>query len=148
MADAMLDVLWKNLEQLESSSRWLGRSYEKCRAIGIKEAYTEDEFDTYENLTARYARTVDLIINRVLRSVDAAEFLEPGSVIDAANRAEKRGIIESVSRMRDLKDLRNEIAHEYETDDLQGLFGSVMTLVPEVLALASRIADYCIRFRT
>ena len=72
--------------------------------------------------------------------------LEPGSLIDAANRAEKRGIIDSVAHLRDLKDLRNEIAHEYETDDLRSLFSAVLESVPELVAIASRIEEYCSRY--
>jgi hypothetical protein len=124
----------------------LERSYERCRHISIKPEYTEKEFDDFENLTSRYGRTTDLIINKILRSIDAVELLESGSVIDAANRAEKRGLIDSVSQLRDLKDLRNEIAHEYETDDLSGLFDAVLKRTPLLLAIAQRIEAYCDRY--
>jgi len=71
------------------------------------------------------------------------ELLDSGSVIDSANRAEKRGIIDSVSRLRDLKDLRNELAHEYEADDLPGIFSAVLEAVPELFQIAGRIRLYC-----
>lgn len=44
------------------------------------------------------------------------------------------------------KDLRNEIAHEYESDDLQGIFGAVLGVVPELFAIAERILKYCARY--
>lgn len=147
MREPALDVLAQNLANLESSLRWLRRSYEKCLRIGPKAHYEEDEFDDFENLTSRYARTTDLVVNKVLRSIDAVELMEPGSAIDAANRAEKRGIIDSVSKLRDLKDLRNEIAHEYETDDLKGLFGAVLEAAPSLFETAERIAAYCGKYR-
>ena len=136
MREAAIEVLKINLENLKSSVRWLRRSQEFCLEIGIKGIYSEEEFDDFENLTSRFARTTDLIVNKVLRSIDSVEFLEAGSAIDAANRAEKRGIIDSVSRLRDLKDLRNEIAHEYETDDLGNLFSAVLSAVPELIGVA------------
>lgn len=136
MREAAIEVLKINLENLKSSVRWLRRSQEFCLEIGIKGIYSEEEFDDFENLTSRFARTTDLIVNKVLRSIDSVEFLEAGSAIDAANRAEKRGIIDSVYRLRDLKDLRNEIAHEYETDDLGNLFSAVLSAVPELLGVA------------
>jgi hypothetical protein len=101
MSDAALDVLGKNLESLLSSIEWLRRSYDLCTDIGIKDDYTEDEFDRFENLTSRYARTTDLLIGKVLRSIDRVELMNSGSIIDAANGAEKRGIVESVSKLRD-----------------------------------------------
>jgi hypothetical protein len=115
--------------------------------IGIKDVYTEDEFDHFENLTSRYARTVDLLINKMLRSIDTVEFIDGGSIIDAANRAEKRGIVDSVSLLRDIKDLRNEVAHEYETDDLPILFKSILDAVPQVCDVIGRVLTYCEKWR-
>jgi uncharacterized protein YutE (UPF0331/DUF86 family) len=146
MGDSMLNVLKKNLATLDSSVHWLERSYKKCLDIGVKDSYSEDEYDVYETLTARYARTVDLIVNRVLRSVDATELMDPGSTIDAANRAAKRGIVDSVSELRDLKAIRNEIAHEYAADNLKELFGTILALVPDVLTIATNVERYCERF--
>jgi hypothetical protein len=143
MSDAALDVLKDNLASLTSSLAWLKRSYNRCMQIGIKDVYTEDEFDQFENLTSRYARTVDLLINKMLRSIDAVEFVDGGSIIDAANRAEKRGLVGSVSLLRDIKDLRNEIAHEYETDDLRLLFSSVLDATPQVHAVVGQVLAYC-----
>lgn len=147
MSDTALEVLTATLADLGAGIRWLKRSYGICSGIGIKGDYSDEEFDDFENLTSRFARTIDLIVNKTLRSIDAVEFLDSGSVIDAANRAEKRGLIESVAHLRDLKDLRNEIAHEYETEDLRGLFGAVLAAVPEIFATAERIAKYCERYR-
>ena len=76
MSDLVIEVLRKNIQNLTSSIHWLERSYEQCRRIGIKPEYTEKEFDDFENLTSRYARTTDLIINKILRSIDAVELLE------------------------------------------------------------------------
>jgi uncharacterized protein YutE (UPF0331/DUF86 family) len=82
----------------------------------------------------------------VFRSIDAAELEDGGTLIDAVNRAEKRGIVESASRVRDLKDLRNDIVHEYETDDLRSLFRQTLEVTPEVFALADSVERYCSRF--
>ncbi|MDR1444930.1 MAG: hypothetical protein LBI94_08635, partial [Treponema sp.] len=106
MSDAALDVLENNLGSLSASIDWLRRSYDICKRIGEKDAYTADEFDHFENLTSRYARTTDLLIGKVFRSIDRVELMNSGSIIDAANGAEKRGIVDSVSDLRDLKDLR------------------------------------------
>jgi uncharacterized protein YutE (UPF0331/DUF86 family) len=146
MGDAILETLMANLKNLAASLSWLRRSFDRCVKIGIKTEYQEDEFDQFENLTSRYARTTDLLINKVLRSIDAVELLDSGSVIDAANRAEKRGIIDSVSELRDLKDLRNEVAHEYETEDLSKLFVLVLDAVPRLFALADRTVSYCDKY--
>jgi hypothetical protein len=148
MSDAALDVLKMNLESLASSIEWLRRSYDICKTVGIKDTYTADEFDHFENLTSRYARTTDLLIGKVFRSIDRVELMTSGSIIDAANGAEKRGIVDSVSDLRDLKDLRNEIAHEYETEDIRTLFTQVLESTPLLFELADRTARYCGKYQS
>ncbi len=41
--------------------RWLKRSHEKCSRIGVTQRYREDEFDDFENMVGRYARTREAI---------------------------------------------------------------------------------------
>jgi uncharacterized protein YutE (UPF0331/DUF86 family) len=146
MEPEVLEILKENLENLEKSLHWLRRSYEKCRLVGIKEAYGETEFDDFENLTSRYARTSDLILQKVLRSIDAMELEDSGTLIDSVNRAEKRGLIDSGTRIRELKDLRNEIVHEYEIEDLKALFRQTLESVPELFEFSDRIKLYCKKY--
>jgi len=145
MKNLNIQILIENLESLEKSLNWLKRSYEKSKKVNLKSTLSEDEFDTMENLTSRYSRTVDLIISKIFRSIDAVELEDAGTLIDVVNRAEKRGLIESSNRLRELKDLRNEIVHEYETDDLADTFESVRNNVPEILSIAQNIKNYCLK---
>jgi uncharacterized protein YutE (UPF0331/DUF86 family) len=139
-------VLRENLDGMRKSVLWLKRSYSKCIRIGVKERYTEDEFDDFENLASRFARMLDIILNKVFRSIDAAELEDGGTLLDVVNRAEKRGIVDSAERVRDLKDLRNDIVHEYETDDLQSVFRQTLDSTPELFTIAEKIERYCERF--
>ncbi len=146
MRQETLDVLRANLAGMQRSIHWLRRSYDACLRIGIRQTYTEEEFDAYENLSGRYARTVDVIISKVLRSIDAVELEDGGTLIDVVNRAEKRGLVASADLLRDRKDLRNDIVHEYETDDLRGLFRQVLEATPLLFSIAEAIDRYCARF--
>ena len=139
-------VLLENLEGMRKSVLWLKRSYAKCAQIGVKDHYTEDEFDDFENLVSRYARMIDVILNKVFRSIDAVELEDGGTLLDVVNRAEKRGIIDSAERVRDLKDLRNDIVHEYETDDLRSVFRQTLIATPELFRLVEKTEGYCQRF--
>ena len=53
------------------------------------------ELREFESLTSRFARTIDLFLNKSLRSLNKVELEDPGTVIDLLNKAEKREIIES-----------------------------------------------------
>ncbi|GHV82979.1 hypothetical protein AGMMS50212_03190 [Spirochaetia bacterium] len=146
MNNKSVEILKKNVEDFLTSIEWLKRSYEKCKLIGLKPAYVPDELDQFEALSSRYARTTDLLINKILRSIDTVEFADGGSILDVVNRAEQRGIIDSVSDIRDIKDLRNEIAHEYNTPDIQELFKAVFNAAPKLLVIMERVVSYCAKY--
>ena len=135
-----------NLEGMRKSVEWLRRSHAKCVGIGIRTSYSVDEFDAFENLASRFARTIDIVVNKVFRSIDSMELEDGGTLIDVINRAEKRALIDSAERIRDLKQLRNDIVHEYETDDLQHLFSQTLEATPELFLMAEKAAHYCTRF--
>jgi hypothetical protein len=52
-------VLQENLEGMRKSLSRLKRSHEKCSRIGVKQRYLEDEFDDFENMSNRDARTLE-----------------------------------------------------------------------------------------
>ncbi|MDR0747702.1 MAG: hypothetical protein LBE89_07405 [Helicobacteraceae bacterium] len=146
MSSLTIDVLRENINALGESVKALKNVYDKCMLIGIKEAYSDEELIYLEALTARYARTTDLLIHKTLRSLDAAEYMTLGSVIDSANRAEKRGIVDSADQLRTLKDLRNEISHEYIGSKCAELFRQVISLVPLLSSIIDRTIIYASKY--
>jgi len=74
---------------------------------------TPNQLESVEAFSSRFARTVDLLINKVLRSLDRVELLSAGTLIDVVNRAEKRGLATQATDLREMKDVRNLIAHDY-----------------------------------
>jgi uncharacterized protein YutE (UPF0331/DUF86 family) len=144
--DEYVQNLSHDLELLERSLFWLQRSFDICSAFGCKEVFSPEEFDAVETLTSRYARTSDILIQKIFRSIDKVELEERGTMIDVVNRANKRGLFESVDEIRETRDLRNKIAHEYSKEDLEKLFADVMRLTPRLHIIAGNIFAYCVRF--
>jgi hypothetical protein len=144
--DEYVQNLANDLELLDKSLFWLRRSYGICSAFGTKETYSPEEFDAIETLTSRYARTSDILIQKVFRSIDKVELEERGSMLDVINRADKRALFESVDEIREIRDLRNKIAHEYSKEDLEALFADVMRFTPRVCIIADNVFAYCARF--
>ena len=134
------------LKQLNNALYWLNRSYRQCASIGVKPVYTEDDFDAFEALTARFARLSDILLQKVYRSIDALEFESGGTMIDVVNRAEQRGLIDSVNQMRRIRDLRNSIAHEYVKDSLIAVFQDTLKLTPLLISLVDRAEQYCRKY--
>jgi hypothetical protein len=120
-------------------------SFEKCSAVSLKSVYSDEEFEAFEAMTSRYARTTDMLINKVLRSLDTVEYIDGGTVIDATYNTEKRGIAEA-QELRKLKDLRNLIAHEYVTEKIIRFFDKVLEFTPLLKTVIERLNEYCSRY--
>ena len=74
--------------------------------------------------------------------MDQFEMYEIGTLLDVANRAEKRGVIESVDWLRELKDTRNRISHDYSGDRLPEILAYCREELPSLLATCKRNKDY------
>jgi len=137
-----LDVLLQNTKSLEKQLVWLKHSFDGACNIGLKTKYSLTEYDTFENLCSRYSRTIDFLIRKVFRSLDDVEFETQGTLVDVVNRAHKRGLFDRIEDIRHIKDLRNEISHEYMDDALQRLFGDILKWTPVVLDMANNTLNY------
>ena len=137
------NVLIENIQALENQIYWLERSYQICKEIPIKNEYKPEEMDAFETLCSRFSRSIDYLIRKVFRSIDDVEFENQGTLIDVINHAEKRRLIESIEKMREIKEIRNEIAHEYIQKRLQNLFSDVLENTPTVLTMMKKTINYC-----
>lgn len=134
------------LQDLSSTTQWLELSFKKCQQIGMKKHYSADEMEALEALAGRFARACDFLINKVYRAIDKVELEETGTIIDVLNKADKRGLVSSIEEIREIKGLRNIIAHEYAGPKLESIFESVFKHVPSLLDLIARAQTYCQKY--
>jgi hypothetical protein len=148
MAEAEKTQLLKvNLETLNKSLKRLLESYSICKEIDIKNELFAQELREFESLTARFARTIDLFINKSLRSLYKVELEDTGTVIDLLNKAEKREIIESAEIWKEIKELRNTIAHDYDIDDFaHDIFKPSLEYTPIVEKSIATLNSYCKKY--
>ena len=144
--DEHILALGETLRQLDEGARWLRRSWIRCRKASTKHNLTPADLDAFEALTSRYARTSDMILQKLFRGLDTLELEDQGTLLDALNRAEKRGLIDSAQDFRVIRELRNEIAHDYAQEHLRPLFNSVLEQAPSLLEIIRRSHDYCRRY--
>jgi len=125
-----MSVMQQKLEQdlnlLKKQIFWLEISFEQCRNIGVKAEYSIEEFGHFEALCSRYGRSMDFLVRKIFRSIDAYELEAQGTLIDVVNRAHKRGLVDDIEQVRIMKDVRNTIVHEYIEEHLQRSFGEVL----------------------
>jgi len=135
-------------EQLQGALKWLNRSYSQCKTIELDSKFSDDDFDKLENLTSRFARVTDILIHKMYRAIDIVELKQPGSLIDTINNAEKKQLIGSVEQARTLKDIRNEIAHEYILEDQQSIFNEVLQETVQLIMLSEKAIAYSEKYST
>ena len=143
----VLQNLHESLDALDRATAWLERSLDLCRPIDLDAELRPEQHDALEALTSRYARVSDMLVQKVYRAIDSVELEEGGSPLDVLNRAHKRDLIASVAELREIRELRNEVAHDYAVEDLTGLFSDVLRYAPKLIALRDRVRQYCEKYR-
>jgi uncharacterized protein YutE (UPF0331/DUF86 family) len=146
MNEKHVKLLQENINTLNLSADWVKRSYEQTKTIIQKDEYSAEEFDKLENLASRYARTTDMLVNKVLRSIDTVELEDIGTIIDMMNRAEKRRIASSAELLRTIKDLRNNIVHEYKIAEITRFFSEIQKYTPALLEIINNVNEYCRKY--
>ena len=132
----------ENLDLLGNSLNALEYSYNKCRKIGIKESYTPDELESLEALTSRFARTSDILTQKVFKTLFFLIQEEPQTFIDGANLLEKIEIVNNANQILNIRELRNEIAHEYKENNLAVLFNDALDYIPQLIEVIKNTNAY------
>jgi uncharacterized protein YutE (UPF0331/DUF86 family) len=86
------------------------------------------------------------VLQEVFRSIDRVELEEGVTLLDVLNRAEKRGLVHSTDEFRQMRELRNEIAHGYRLEDLKELFSAVLEHSEKLMAIIAKTRQYCARY--
>lgn len=128
----MIDLLKSEWELLQAAVSTLQLSVLKCESIGIKESYTFEELESFDSLTSKFNRASDIFTQKVLRSVWMLLHEPFVPYIDMMNKCEKMFILRSADQMIEIRDMRNQIAHEYIPE-------AIRDLVPEVSELSSQL---------
>ena len=132
----------ENFEALEKSLDVLNYSFRKCKSLGEKEEYEPEEQESFEALTSRFARTSDILTQKVFKSLFALLQENVKTIIDSANILEKLEIVENADAILNIRELRNQIAHEYVEADLNALFMDVLRYVPAIETVVNNLKKY------
>ena len=126
------ELLKQNWELLIRSLDSLKLSVEKVSNIGQKTEYTFEELESFDSLTSKFARTSDIFLQKIIRTIWALLHETQMPLIDVLNKAEKLSIIESSDQLIEIRDIRNQIAHEYLPEAIQ-------ELIPDVIELSKHL---------
>jgi len=137
-----IQLLFEELDLLKKAVDTLMLSVEKCKTIVPKNEYTFENMESFDSLTSKFGRCSDLFTQKVLRTIWMLLHEPFAPFIDLLNKAEKLNIIESADQLLEIRDLRNQITHEYIPE-------AISDLVPEVISLSTALVgniNHTLRF--
>ena len=134
--------LQENIEILDTALLTFKYSIKVCTEIGIKRDYSFEELDKFESLISRFARISDIITQKIFKSIFILLREETKTFIDRINFAEKIGLVESMEELLIIRDLRNEIAHEYCLSDISDIFGDVLKHSHTLIQIVGDVKKY------
>jgi hypothetical protein len=133
----MIAGLREDFDGLNKAVDIMRYSLNKSMAIGIKKGYHLEELDCFENLTSRFARTSDIYTQKIMKGIililreDAPTFLDRTSLFEKLNIADAEDF-------KLIRDLRNEISHEYRMIDISEIFESVLEYSVKLLEIIEK----------
>ncbi len=117
-------------------------SLKKTEKIGTKKEYVIEELDVYEALTSRYARTADILTQKIIKNLFMIMQEDAKTFIDRCNLSEKLNIIDDAQELYNIRKLRNDIAHEYCILDISEIFKDVLESTEVLLNIAKKVKSY------
>ncbi|WP_319227404.1 hypothetical protein [Draconibacterium orientale] len=117
-----IQLLREELDLLDKSVRTLKLSVSKSMQIGRKEEYSFEEMESFDSLTSKFGRTSDLYTQKVIRTIWILLHEPFIPFIDLLNQSEKMKLIDSADQLLEVRDLRNQITHEYIPEAITGWF--------------------------
>ena len=109
-------------------------SVEKCKSIGLKLNYSFEEQESFDSLTSKFNRTSDLFTQKIMRTTWMLLHESFVPFIDLLHYAEKLGIIRNANQIIAIRDIRNQIAHEYIPE-------AICEIIPEVIEMTQQLVD-------
>lgn len=129
----LIDLLHNEWDLLQAAVITLQLSIVKCQAIGQKENYSFEELESFDSLTSKFNRTSDIFTQKVLRTVWMLLHEPFVPFIDLVNKGEKMMMLRSADVLIEIRDLRNQIAHEYISDAIRDLVPEVIEFTPQLI---------------
>ncbi len=129
-----------NLKRMSDSMDIALRLSEK---IKLKNSFNDKEMLIFDSLTSRFSRLSDIIVQKVLRTIDIINLEDKGTIRDRLNRAEKNNLIKSADKFAEIRKLRNDITHEYIPEEMINIYKQVIRYSPVLKDTVKRINKYC-----
>ena len=139
-------VLKDNIEKISNALISFKKSLEKCESIGIKEMYTFEELEAFDSLTVKFARISDILTQKVLRTIFILLREDNLTFIDICKKAEKHQLIDDADSLLSIRDIRNQVSHDYNDENLKTLYADIFKLSPQLESAIQNVIAFSKRY--
>jgi len=129
----LLSQLIDNWEILKKSQSSLLKVYVLVKKPMKDLVLSDQEEIDYEALTSRLARTTDIFTSKVIKLIFFLNKEYPKTFIDQINLAEKLNLVTDSDKIGEIKELRNQIVHEYVLENINDLYIKAYSLTTELI---------------
>ena len=137
-----LDQLRNDMKDVETAVKNLNMSFEKCKKIGLKQNYNFEEQESFDSFTSKFSRTSDIYSQKILKTIFLLLRENPKSFIDRSNLAEKLEIIPSADDLIAIRDIRNEIVHEYIVEELPRIYKEIFSNYNKLIMAIDKTREF------
>ena len=145
----LLQIIKEQLMLLEQSKISLQYSFNESKKLvdnhGDQE-FSLQQQDVFEAFASRLARTADILVQKVLKTIQLYESEPVNTIRDMLLQAEKKNLIEGAEIMFELRLFRNEIAHDYLPKSQIAIIETCIYFTPFLINNVDRTLVYCKKY--
>jgi hypothetical protein len=110
------------------------------------ESLSDEEVEAIDQYLFRFAKLQDTLGTKLFRIIvsEYVDNIEQLTFLDILNRLEKIGILGSVNVWKRLRDIRNDIAHQYddEPQEMAEVLNNIFAYKDDLLGIFKKIDDF------
>lgn len=139
--DKLLVELGSTYEMITKAIAALEYSLQKVHKLDLDSDLSLDEQEILESFTARFSRLSDLFTQKYLKTFFILIGERPHTIIDKSNILEKLKI-KNAKLLLDIRDIRNDITHEYIEDTVNILINKAIEATPNLIEIIKSTNEY------
>ncbi len=103
-------------------------------------ALSSEDLESWEGFASRWARVSDIFIAKIMRArVLLGDPAFRGEMRDFVDQAEKIGLIDDADLWMKIREIRNQVAHEYLLKGVAPLLNQMRDLAPILLSIEGKL---------
>ncbi len=140
--DNLYELIYQNIQLINKGLISFKMSLIKCKTIDFSNDLSFEQQESLDSLTSKFARIADIYTQKILKSICYIYREDCKTFIDRSNFAEKLGLISDSQFLLDIRDLRNEISHEYIEDEITEIYQKTIEVADNLIEIIEKTISH------